>query len=112
MPDRFPTLATAASTLALTLAMAATAVQAQPAGDRRPPNPPSANELQRELGLDAAKAERVAALMARHGEARQQMHERQRGELEALLSPEQLRQLKRSQHGRGGRQGPGTEGQR
>lgn len=112
MSYRFPSLAAAAATLALTLSMAATAAQGQPAGDRHPPKPPSATELQRELGLDAAKAEQVAALMARHGEARQQLHERHRGEMEALLSPEQLRQLKRGQHGHGGRQGPGAERQR
>ncbi len=108
MSYRFPTLAA----LALSSAIAVTAAQAQAAGDRRPPPPPSAAELQRELGLDAAKAEQVAALMARHGEARQQLHERHRGEMEALLSPEQLRQLKRGRHGHGGRQGPGAERQR
>jgi hypothetical protein len=32
--------------------------------------------------------------------------------MEALLSPEQLRQLKRGRHGHGGRQGPGAERQR
>jgi len=108
MTHRFSTL----SAWALALAMAATAVQAQPAGERRPPPPPSAAELQRELGLEAAKAEQVAALMARHGEARQQLHERQRGELEALLSAEQLRQLKRARPEHGERQGRAVERQR
>lgn len=107
MTDRFPTLA--ACVVALSLA---TAVQAQSAGERRPPVPPSAAELQRKLGLDAAKAEQVADLMTRHGQARQQLHAQQRGELEALLTPEQRRQLKRGRHGHGGRQGPGGERQR
>jgi hypothetical protein len=72
-----------------------TGAHAQPAGERRPPAPPSAAELQRSLGLDAAKSEQVVALMARHGQARQQLHEQQRSEMQALLSPEQLRQLQR-----------------
>lgn len=87
---RIPVLATGALVLALTAG-----AHAQPAGERRSPTPPSASELQRSLGLDAAKAEQVAALMARHGQARRQLHEQQRSEMQALLSPEQLRQLQR-----------------
>lgn len=95
----------------LSLALAAAAAQAQPAGERRPPDPPSASELQRELGLDTDKAEQVATLMARHAEARRQLHEHQRGELEAMLTLEQRHRFKARLRIPGGRDGRGTERQ-
>lgn len=93
-------------TLALILSLTLGCAQAQPdgrgQGPKGPPPVPTAVELQQRLGLDAAKAAQVHALMTTHAQARRQMNESHRDALKAVLTPEQFDRLKPRGPGRRG----------
>lgn len=96
--------------LALILSLTLGLAQAHASPDGRghrpkgPPPVPTAVELQRDLGLDAKRAGQVHDLMQAHAQARRQLHDGHRAELQALLTPEQLERLKArgpARHGAG-----------
>lgn len=79
------------------------AVLAQPADGRRgPPPAPTAAQLQTTVGLDAARAEKVASIL----KAEQQQREETRAKLEAILSRDEMRKLHEAMRpGGGGEEG-------
>ncbi len=84
-------------TLILLAALAIGTAQAQPMqdgrGQRGPATPPTAAQLQADLGVDATKAAQLQAVMQRHADAHRAMREQHRTEMEALLTPEQRKRL-------------------
>jgi hypothetical protein len=86
-------------------AFATTVALAQPQEGRRgPPPPPTAQQIQTATGVDAGKAQQVAAVL----EAAAKQREETRAKLEALLTPEQMRKLREAMGPPGG--GPGGQG--
>jgi hypothetical protein len=89
--------------IACLAALSTPIVLAQPAEGRRgPPAPPTAAQIQSATGVDAAKAEQVAAIL----QAMQRQHEEARAKLQALLTPEQMRKLHETMGPPGGHGGP------
>ena len=73
-------------------------VHAQPAEGHGPPPPPSAAQVQALVGIAAARAEKVAAIL----KSMHQQHEETRAKLAAVLSREEMRKLHEAMRSEGG----------
>ena len=73
-------------------------IHAQPAEGHGPPPPPSAAQIQALVGIDAARAEKVAAIL----KSTHQQHEEARAKLAAVLSREEMRKLHETMRPQGG----------
>lgn len=76
-------------------------VHAQPAEGRGPPPAPSAAQIQSLVGIDAARAEKVAAIL----KSMHQQREEARAKLAAVLSREEMRKLHEAMRPEGGERG-------